>query len=237
MTTKNHTLFISDLHLDPQTSSNTNTFFYFLDHIAPAADALYILGDFFEIYIGDDHKTAFSELIIHVLSKLSDQSLPIFLMHGNRDFLIGKQFAKRAGITLIPDPYCTTLYDQKILLMHGDSLCTQDSSHQRFRRITRNVITQKIFLSLPLSFRLKFATKLRDESTENNKMKSAEIMDVSENAVAHALKKYQATKIIHGHTHRPMVTDQRIVLDSWHAHGNYLKMDCDGHMELVNIPY
>lgn len=237
MTTKNHTLFISDLHLDANDSPATNTFFYFLDHIAPAADALYILGDFFESYIGDDHKTPFSQLIICALSKLADKNLPIFLMHGNRDFLIGKKFAERAGVTLIPDPYCVTLYNQKILLLHGDSLCTKDKGHQRFRRITRNWLVQKIFLSLPLSFRQRFANELRDKSMENNKMKSAEIMDVSDEAVSDALKKYPVAKMIHGHTHRPMISDTRIVLDAWHEHGNYLRMDCDGNMELVDIQY
>lgn len=233
--TTHHTLFISDLHLDAQNPSITHTFFYFLEHVALKADALYILGDLFESYIGDDDNTPFIQSITHALSKLNDDNIPVFIMHGNRDFLIGKKFADNAGAILISDPMLIDLYHQKILLMHGDSLCTQDKNHQRFRKITQNKITKKIFLSLPLSFRKKIANQLRQESTQHNRYKSAEIMDVSEEAAAAVLKKYSAQKIIHGHTHRPMITQNRIVLGMWHEHGNYLKACEDGKIEMIAI--
>lgn len=240
MTTQNthhSTLFISDLHLDPNETRITNTFFYFLEHIAPAADALYILGDFFESYVGDDDPDSFIELIIRALSRLTATGLPVFFMHGNRDFLIGKQFEKRSGVILISDPHCITLCHQKILLMHGDSLCADDKAHQRFRKITRSTLAQTIFSYLPLSFRQKLAKQLRDKSQQYNQTKSKAIMDVNQTAVAHALEKHHAAKLIHGHTHRPMISDNRIVLDAWHDHGNYLQINQTGEVALINIPF
>ncbi|MCX7125741.1 MAG: UDP-2,3-diacylglucosamine diphosphatase [Gammaproteobacteria bacterium] len=231
------TLFISDLHLDPLQPKITHTFFYFLEHIAVNADALYILGDFFEVMIGDDDDNPFMQSIIHALSRLTTSGVPVFFMHGNRDFLVGKLFEKRTGITLISDPSVINLYNQKILLMHGDSLCAADKSHQRFRKIVHNKIIQKIFLALPLSFRRKIANQMRKESTQYNAAKPAEIMDVTENAVNSAIKKYQVVKLIHGHTHKPQMSEQRIVLDAWHNHGNYLQFDREGKMELINVPH
>lgn len=237
MTTQNSTLFISDLHLDPHETAATNTFFYFLEHIAPASDALYILGDFFESYVGDDDCDLFKESIIRALAKLSNHGFPVYYMHGNRDFLIGEKFAQRANITLIPDPLVITLYNQMILLMHGDSLCTDDKSHQRYRKITRNAVVQKIFLALPLSFRQKLAKQLRDKSQKYNQTKSKKIMDVNQDAVNCALEKNNAVRLVHGHTHQPLLSEKRIVLDAWHGHGNYLQINQDGKMELINIPF
>lgn len=237
MTTQNTTLFISDLHLDSQEPRIINTFFYFLEHIAPEANALYILGDFFESYVGDDDQNELTKNIITALSKLTDKGVPTFLMHGNRDFLIGDDFAKQSGITLIPDPSSVTLYDKSVLLMHGDSLCTSDKSHQRFRKIIHNAFFQKLFLLLPLARRKKIADQLRQKSKQGNRYKTAEIMDVSENAIIDTLKKYQADLIIHGHTHRPMISKNRIVLDAWHDQGNYLRIDENWHTELINIAH
>lgn len=225
---KSHTLFISDLHLCEHETQITRTFFDFLENTAPKADALYILGDFFESYVGDDNRTDFINSIIDALAKLTKTGLPVFLMHGNRDFLIGKAFAAASGVTLISDPTIITLYHQKLLLMHGDSLCTLDKSHQRFRKITGNKIIQTLFLWLPLSFRKKLADDLRKESMKENRYKSAEIMDVSQAEVDRFIKKYHADKLIHGHTHRPMVSEKRIVLGSWETQGNYLSVSEDG---------
>ena len=242
MSAQNSTLFISDLHLDPQHPEITETFFYFLEHIAPGADALYILGDFFESYIGDDDcDNAFMQSIIRMLSYTTESGLPIFFMHGNRDFLIGKNFENKTGITLIPDPTLITLYDQKILLMHGDSLCTQDRNHQRFRKIAHNRLAQKIFLWLPLSFRKKVAKDLRYESKKHNLKKSREIMDVCDDSVVSEMKKYDVNRLIHGHTHRPAIhllenNKERMVMDAWHGHGNYLQIDQAGVATLINIP-
>lgn len=232
-----HTLFISDLHLDPAFPKVTNTFFYFLDHVAKGAQALYILGDFFESYCGDDDDSPFIAMIANALRRISATGLPIFFMHGNRDFLIGKSFAKRAGVTLLTDPTLITLYNQSVLLLHGDSLCIDDKSHQRFRKIVHNPIVQRLFLSLPLSVRQKIAAQLRAGSKTDNTTKPAYFLDVNETAVRNALTKYHATKMIHGHTHKPQNTPTRIVLDAWHEHGNYLQVDDEGNMELINIPH
>lgn len=230
------TLFISDLHLDSTQPDITHTFFYFLDHIARGADALYILGDFFENYIGDDNDDPFIQTIIRALARFTATGTPVFFMPGNRDFLLGQSFADRAGITLIPDPTVITLYGQTILLMHGDQLCTDDKNHQRFRRFSRNRFVQTLFLSLPLSYRKKCADQLRKKSMQYNQRKSAEIMDVNQGAVTAALKKYGTKKLIHGHTHRPLITENRVVLDAWHTHGNYLKIEADGHVAFTIIP-
>ena len=242
MTNKNTTLFISDLHLDPANPTIAEIFFYFLEHIAPNADALYILGDFFESYIGDDDNHPFIKSIKHALSKAAEKGLSIFLMHGNRDFLIGEKFALESGLTLIPDPYSITLYNQRILLMHGDTLCTQDKSYQRFRKIVRWKLGQKIlFLSLPLRFREKLKNDLRKESETHNRYKSNSIMDVASDAVLNIMQKYQATFLIHGHTHKPAIHElsankKRIVLNAWHDAGHYLEVDSDGKMVLIDIP-
>jgi len=232
----NKTLFISDLHLDPNQPNITNTFFYFLDHIARGADALYILGDFFESYIGDDDNNEFVKTLMGALKRATGLGLPIFFMHGNRDFLMGKKFEEKTGVTLIPDPCVVTIYNKKLLLMHGDNLCTDDKSHQRFRKIIRNKIIQTIFLSLPLSFRQRLATQLRKESKAYNQEKTAEIMDVNENAVTNALQKNNVTTLIHGHTHRPMMTEKRIVLGAWHEQGNYVQINENGDLQFIEIP-
>lgn len=227
--------FISDLHLSAQEPDITHAFLNFLEHIAPTADALYILGDFFESYVGDDDTNPFITAIVDALAKRTKTGFPIYLMHGNRDFLIGKQFAKKSGVTLIPDPTVITIGNQSILLMHGDSLCTQDKQHQRFRKMTRHKFIQTIFLLLPLKWRLKLANDLRKESMKENRTKSAEMMDVSQYEVDRVIKKYNADKLIHGHTHRPMVSEKRIVLGSWEIQGNYLKINENGAVEFVTL--
>jgi UDP-2,3-diacylglucosamine hydrolase len=241
MPSQPYTLFISDLHLDPSQPATTELFFYFLEHIAPGADALYILGDFFESYIGDDDcNNPFMQSVIHALSRAAESGLSIFFMHGNRDFLIGKSLLLHAGMTLLKDPSVITLYGRKTLLMHGDSLCTQDRAHQRFRKIVNNKIIQKIFLLLPLSFRKKLANQLRNESKKQNQYKSMAIMDVCDDTVQSEMKKYNVARLIHGHTHKPAIhallnNAERIVLGAWHQHGNYLHINSDGCAELIDI--
>ena len=155
---------------------------------------------------------------------------------GNRDFLIGQDFADRAGITLISDPTSINLYDRQILLMHGDSLCVADKNHQRFRKIIHNKIVQTIFLMLPLSYRKKIAEQLRKKSQQGNRYKMPEIMDVCDDAVINIIQKFNVEKIIHGHTHRPQILDNIIVLNAWHAQGNYLQIDRNWNVALVDIP-
>ncbi|MDP1573947.1 MAG: UDP-2,3-diacylglucosamine diphosphatase [Coxiellaceae bacterium] len=241
MTNKNTTLFISDLHLDPANPEITEIFFYFLEHIAPDADALYILGDFFESYIGDDDNHPFIKSIKHALSKTAEKGLSIFLMHGNRDFLIGEKFALESGLTLIPDPYFITLYNQPVLLMHGDSLCNKDKYYQLFRKIIRSGAIKKIASLLPLYFKAQLANTLRKKSMQYNHTKSAEIMDVCAITVSKVMKKNNAVTLIHGHTHKPAIHDlpdhkKRIVLNAWHDGGYYLEVCSNGEMKLIDIP-
>lgn len=237
---KNTTFFISDLHLDPSQPKIIDYFFYFLEHIASGADALYILGDFFEAYIGDDSDNAFLQSIKKALRKATDAGLAIYLMHGNRDFLIGKTFEHETGVSLMSDPICITLYDNQYLLMHGDNLCTDDKKYQRFRKIVRHPFIKKCFLKLPLSFRKKIAGELREESMKHNEMKTAEIMDVNENSVLNMLEKYRVNTLIHGHTHKPAIhfisTDkQRIVLSAWHEGGHYLEISRENGLRLMDM--
>ena len=237
------TLFISDLHLDPSTPEITETFFYFLDKIAPSADALYILGDFFEAYVGDDDESSFINTIKNKLTSFTRTGPPTYLMHGNRDFLIHKKFAQDTGITLISDPSTVLIYQQKILLMHGDSLCTNDKSHQRFRKVIQNTLIKKILLATPLSFRKKLARQLRHESKQNTHAKAASIMDVTKSAVVSAMQKSNVHTLIHGHTHRcathQITIDKkpakRIVLDAWHETGQYLRIDETGAIHSIHF--
>ena len=241
MPNKATTLFISDLHLDASNTKITDTFIYFLEHIAPLADALYILGDFFEVYIGDDDHNAFLALIKNAVSTAAKNGLPIFIMHGNRDFMINDRFSLETGTTLISDPYPLALYGKKILLAHGDRLCTDDKKYQWFRRIVQSALIKKIFLSLPLSFRQRIAKDLRKESAKQNRYKSKEILDVTKEAVLETLQKHQAEILIHGHTHQPAIHDlpngcKRVVLSAWHDGGHYLEVKSDGEMQLVDMP-
>ncbi len=190
-------------------------FIDFLNKIAIHADALYILGDFFESYIGDDDENPWLQEIIHALSLFTQSGPPVYFMHGNRDFLVGKLFAKKTGVHLISDPTVIQLDQQKILLTHGDQLCTQDHAHQRFRTIAYNKLVQQLFLFLPLSLRRKIADQLRHESQQCYRKKSSDFFDVSPEAVDSMIKKYGANYIIHGHTHKPITTDKRIVLPAW----------------------
>lgn len=234
MNNQRATLFISDLHLDPADPKTTEIFMYFLNNIANQSQALYILGDFFEVYIGDDDESSWLTSIKTALKNFTRSDIPVYFMHGNRDFLIGKKFFKETGVILIPDPSLININNKTILLMHGDSLCTLDKNHQRFRKITRCLFIQKLFLLLPLSIRQNVAKKLRYKSSSDNKNKSYKIMDVTESAVLNNLQQYQVSTIIHGHTHRPAIYANRIVLGAWHDAGNYLKIS-DEQCELINF--
>lgn len=229
------TLFISDLHLDPQHPDITRTFFYFLDHMAKNTDALYILGDLFEVYIGDDDNSDFMQSIKRKIATFTQSGPPTFLMHGNRDFLIRKQFAKETGVTLLEDPTVISLYHQKLLLMHGDSLCTLDNQHQRSRRWARNWLLQTLCLQLPLKKRQMIAARLRKNSSLRHQTKTTAFLDVTQEAVTQVIQAHQATRLIHGHTHRPAIYADRIVLNAWHDHGNYLEVNANGDFKLIDF--
>jgi UDP-2,3-diacylglucosamine hydrolase len=234
-------LFISDLHLDAARPEISDQFLQFLRSDAREAKALYILGDLFEMWIGDDDPDLDKQRIQKALRELTNSGVPCFVMHGNRDFLLGKQFFKNTGCKLIHDPVVETIQGRRVLLLHGDLLCTDDHDYQRLRRIVRNPILQWIMRHLTLKRRLSLAAKLRAGSQAHidNKMNStmASIMDVNQDAVSHALSEHQVDIMIHGHTHRPAVHSietpdgpaTRIVLGDWYTQGSVLRWDDSGY--------
>lgn len=234
------TLFISDLHLQVSTPEIFQAFLQVLDEHASKADALYILGDFFEVWIGDDAITAFQHDVIDALKKLQ---IPVYFMHGNRDFLIGNQFAQLANVTLLNDPSVINLYGKPVLLAHGDALCTDDRMHQIFRTITRSILFKNLFLLLPKSWREKIAQSFRQKSTSRKKMLNQSIMDVNPTAVTNLMQKNQVDFLIHGHTHRPKIHEipqnnhpaTRIVLGDWHHSTKILTYFEDHNYELKQI--
>lgn len=229
-------LLISDLHLEQERPDISRAFLHFLESRAPQAQALYILGDFFEVWMGDDAITPFQRSIAHALHQLSERGTRIYLMHGNRDFLLGKDFCREAGCTLLPDPSVIELNGERALLMHGDSLCTQDAGYMKLRRWLRNPISLFILRNLPLSTRQKLARKLRNESRTQTQLKACDITDVTPDEVQRTMSHHQVRTLIHGHTHRPATHSlqingqgaQRIVLGDWDSKAWVLQVDENG---------
>ncbi len=226
------TYFISDLHLSADRQDINNCLFRFLQTEAVHADALYILGDLFEVWIGDDDVTPFSESIASALKSLS-ATVPIYFIHGNRDFAIRQAFADRAGMTILPEQYVIDLYGRRALLMHGDEMCTRDVEYQKFRKKSRSWWWPRLMLLLPLKTRQKIANDGRETSKNNQKQLTAEIMDVTQSEVELAMQRHKVDLLIHGHTHRPNVHKfnidnkpmQRIVLGDWYDQGSILIAD------------
>jgi len=229
-------LLISDLHLEEQRPDITRAFLALLDGRARAAESLYILGDFFEAWIGDDAMSPFQLSICNALRALSDSGTQVFLMHGNRDFMIGKAFCKAAGCTLLKDPSVVQLNGEPVLLMHGDSLCTRDEAYMRMRRYLRNPLTLWVLRHLPLGTRHKLARKLRNESRAQTSMKANDIVDVTPEEIPRIMAQYGVRTLIHGHTHRPAIhkllvgndAAKRIVLGDWDRQGWALQVDEQG---------
>jgi UDP-2,3-diacylglucosamine hydrolase len=236
-----NSLFISDLHLAPERPGMIRLFEKFVDDIAVHADTLYILGDFLEYWIGDDDRAHGLEPVFAALGRLHEAGTRIRLMHGNRDFLIGKKLARRYHFEIIDDPYLDNFSDQPVLLMHGDLLCTDDITYQDFRRKARNKTIQRIFLLLPLFLRERIARSLRGTSEKATSYKSAAIMDVNQQTVEDTMHRTGVKILIHGHTHRPGIDEfeldgkkvKRIVLGDWYKDGNYLRINDDGEFELA----
>lgn len=233
-------LLISDLHLQEERPDITRAFLGLLAGRARTAESLYILGDFFEAWIGDDAMSPFQRSICQALRTLSDSGTKVFLMHGNRDFMIGKAFCKAAGCTLLKDPSVVDFNGEPVLLMHGDSLCTRDEAYMRMRRYLRNPLTLWVLRHLPLSTRHTLARKLRSESRAQTRMKANDIVDVTPGEVLRVMAESGVKTLIHGHTHRPAVhtvqldgaTAQRIVLGDWDREGWLLQIDEQGfHLE------
>ncbi|RRV05571.1 UDP-2,3-diacylglucosamine diphosphatase [Pseudomonas sp. v388] len=229
-------LLISDLHLEEGRPDITRAFLDLLHGRARSAEALYILGDFFEVWIGDDAMSPFQASICQALRDVSDSGTRIFLMHGNRDFMLGKRFCQAAGCTLLPDPSVVPLNGEPVLLMHGDSLCTRDEGYIRMRRILRNPVTLWVLRHLPLKTRHKLARKLRNESQAQTRMKANDIVDVTADEVPRIMQQFGVRTLVHGHTHRPaihklQIGDQaarRIVLGDWDRQGWALQVDEQG---------
>ncbi len=237
------TYFIADLHLCENRPDITACFLRFLKNDAIEAEKLYILGDLFEAWVGDDDDSPYLKTIADALTQLNLTGTKIYYIHGNRDFLLGKRFAKKANIHLLPEIDTIDLYGQHVVIMHGDTLCTRDIDYQVFRKKSRSWWWQTAIKSLPLFVRKKIAANYRKKSATATAMKSQEIMDVTESEVIDCLEKYKSQLLIHGHTHRPAVHKvfandadaQRIVLGDWYEQGAWLKVTPDS-IELLNQP-
>ena len=198
------TLFISDLHLSPTRPHTTAAFIAFLGSRARGAQALYILGDLFDYWIGDDDLDApLHASVAGALATLTASSVPVYVMHGNRDFLLGARFAARTGVQLLADPTAIALDGVPTLLLHGDTLCTEDLAYNRFRATVRDPAWQQEFLARPLAERRAEAQRLRTLSEQEKQHKRAEIMDVTPSEVLRVLRAHGYPRIVHGHTHRP----------------------------------
>jgi UDP-2,3-diacylglucosamine hydrolase len=235
-------LFISDLHLDGARAEVTDQFLLFLRTEARIAKALYILGDLFETWIGDDDPDADKRRIQAALLELTNSGVPCYVMHGNRDFLIGRKFCKATGCTLVDEGTIIDLNGRRALLLHGDTLCTDDHDYQRLRRIVRNPFVKLIFRIMSLRQRQTLADKIRAGSQAHTRQSMAQIMDVNPQAVLREFKKHGVDLMIHGHTHRPAIHTltldgkpaTRIVLGDWYEQGSVLHWDHQTH-ELRNL--
>jgi len=236
------TLFISDLHVDASTPDITRQFLSLLEGEARQAEALYILGDLFESWVGDDAADPDQTAAIAAIKRLTDSGVPCFVMHGNRDFLLGPLFCAMSGAHLLPDPLIVTLYGEPVLVMHGDALCTDDRAYQRLRATVRDAGWQRQFLALSIAARRALAGAARVGSQAHTAALEYTVADVNPSSVTAALRDAGTATLLHGHTHRPAIhalnvdgrACTRIVLGDWHAQGSLLRWDRGGP-ELVSL--
>jgi UDP-2,3-diacylglucosamine hydrolase len=236
-------LFVSDLHLDAGAPEAVEQFLEFTRTHVADAEALYILGDLFEMWVGDDDPDPTKIRVCDGLRALTDRGVGCFILHGNRDFLIGRDFCRRTGGRLLADPVVAELDGERVLLTHGDALCTDDHSYQELRSTVRTPDWQRRFLALPLADRELLANQARAGSKEHTAKTVPNIMDVNEDAVSTAFRAARVRRIIHGHTHRPGVHEtsiegepaQRMVLGAWYEQGSYIEYD-KGRYELRTLP-
>jgi len=225
--------FISDIHLSENNPHLTNAFKTFLNESKESCTHLFILGDLFEIWIGDDDDSSFNQEIKKILTDFNSNGPETFFMHGNRDFLVGEAFAKETGITILPDPYTLEINNQKVILSHGDFLCTDDKDYIDFRNQVRDKDWKNNFLEKTINERKQIAATLRTDSKEATLIKSNEITDVNNQSIENFINEHQPDLFIHGHTHRPNIhnvgASKRIVLGDWNKYGWYL--------EIVNNKY
>ena len=237
------TLFISDLHLDAVHPEISRQFLAFLAGPAAQAEALYILGDLFEVWIGDDDPEPEKRRIVEGLRALTDQGVPCYVMHGNRDFLLGERFCRESGCRLLEDPTIIELHGRRVLAMHGDALCTDDYSYQGLRAMVRDEGWQRMFLALSPGQRKVLADEARAGSKAHIAQSMSSIMDVNPDAVQAAIRGAGVSLLLHGHTHRPNVHRfeldgrpvARIVLGDWHEQGSVLVWD-DAGFDLRGLP-
>lgn len=236
------TLFISDLHIDRNSPAITRQFLSLVSGEARGAEALYILGDLFESWVGDDAADPDQLEAIGALKSLTDGGVPCFVMHGNRDFLLGSRFCDMTGARLLTDPVIVTLYGEPVLVMHGDALCTDDRAYQRLRATVRNPDWQRQFLALPVKSRRALAGAARVGSQAHTANLEYAITDVNPLSVNLAMRQAGTSTLLHGHTHRPAIHPltvegrpcTRIVLGDWHSKGSLLRWDRSGP-ELVSL--
>ncbi|GAB2659965.1 UDP-2,3-diacylglucosamine diphosphatase [Arenimonas aestuarii] len=236
-------LLVSDLHLDAARPATTRAFLDLLQGRARRAEALYILGDLFEAWVGDDDPGEPGASVCAALKALAADGVPVFLMRGNRDFLYGQRMAERCGATLLPDPCVVSLHGVPTLLMHGDLLCTDDAAYQAFRLQVRDPAWQQDFLARPLAARQAFAAQARAASREHQQGAAESIMDVTPAAVTETMSRFGVSRLIHGHTHRPamhsLLVDERpalrVVLGDWYDQGSMLWLGPDG-LRLETLP-
>jgi UDP-2,3-diacylglucosamine hydrolase len=236
-------LIASDLHLDSNEPWAIDAFIAFLKGPARAADSLYLLGDIFEVWVGDDDREPLIDRACEALRELTQAGVPVYALHGNRDFLLGEEFTRRTGVALLPDPVRVELHGVATLLSHGDIFCTEDPSYQNLRSIVRRTGWQRRFLALPLDARRDLASAARAGSRAHTQRVIPEIMDVNPDAVVNALRATQSRRLIHGHTHRPDIHElrvdgeraERIVLAPWYESASCLAVDAAG-VRVVPLP-
>ena len=234
------TLFISDLHLEAERPDIAKQFLEFMDTDARECEELYILGDLFEAWVGDDDPNTHYFTIKRALRTLVDRGVPVYFMHGNRDFMVGREFSNETGVKILKDPHRVDMYGQKVLLSHGDVLCTDDVKYQKVRKMTRDPEWQANMRAKPLKERLRIAAEARRHSLEQTINMSLAIMDVNQQAVEAMIREHNVDVLLHGHTHRPGVHTvdlgnrkaKRIVLGDWYRQGSVVRWDSRGpHLE------
>lgn len=237
------TLFVSDLHLDSERPQITQLFLQFLEREAATADALYILGDLFEAWIGDDDDAPLAREVAEGLQRVARRGVRVAFIRGNRDFLVGHTYAMRCGFELLPDPCVVTLYGEPVLLLHGDLLCTDDVGYLAIRRQVRDPQWQQALLARSLQDRRTFAAQARAASGQHQRAMSLETGDATAEAVEATFRLYGTRRMVHGHTHRPAIHDvligdvmhQRIVLGDWYEQGSVLRWQSDGGVALSRL--